>query len=178
VKETNTVAANIEIKARLPDWDRAQGVAQSLSDCPLEIIQQRDVFFNVPKGRLKLRVLAPDRGQLVYYEREDAAGPRRSNYVVSPVADPTSTETLLTVSLGVRGVVSKTRYLYIVGHTRVHLDRVEGLGHFLELESVLGPDHSEDDGQGEVSELMARLGIAEDDLIDVAYIDLLELTSA
>ena len=171
------MAANIEIKARLSDWDRAQGVAESLSDCPLEIIAQRDVFFDVPKGRLKLRVLAPDRGQLVYYEREDAAGPHRSNYAVSPVADPTSMEALLTASLGVRGVVSKKRYLYIVGHTRVHLDNVDRLGRFLELESVLGPGHNEDDGLREVSELMVRLGIAEDDLVDVAYIDLLELTS-
>jgi predicted adenylyl cyclase CyaB len=87
-------------------------------------------------------------------------------------------ETLLAASVGVRGVVSKTRYLYIVGHTRVHLDEVEGLGRFLELESVLGPDHGEDEGQRAVSELMAKLGIAEDDLIHVAYIDLLELVRA
>ena len=172
------MAANIEIKARLRDWDQAQGIAESLSDRPCQVIPQRDVFFDVPKGRLKLRVLAPDRGQLVYYEREDAAGPRRSNYAVSPIADPASMEALLTASLGARGVVSKTRYLYIVGHTRVHLDQVEGLGRFLELESVLGPGHDEKDGQRAVSELMGRLGIAEDDVIDVAYIDLLEHASA
>jgi len=168
------VAANIEIKARLPDWDQARSVAESLSDRPLQIIPQRDIFFDVPKGRLKLRVLAPDRGQLVYYEREDAAGPRQSDYLIAPTADPVSLESLLSASLGVRGVVAKVRFLYIVGNTRVHLDQVEGLGHFLELESVLGPGNDATDAERAVSALMREFGIVEDDLIDVAYIDLLQ----
>ena len=131
------------------------------------------------RGNLaKLRALAPDRGQLVYYDREDAPGPRQSKYVLSPTADPASLESLLTASLGVRGVVTKVRYLYMVGNTRIHLDQVEGLGDFLELESVLGPGHSAGDGERAVSELMDRLGVADDDLIDVAYIDLLERGSA
>ena len=172
------MAANIEIKARLSEWDQVQATAASLSDVPCQVIHQRDVFFEVPKGRLKLRVLAPDRGQLVYYEREDTPGPRQSNYMVSPTADPTSLESLLSASLGVRGVVSKVRFLYMVGNTRIHLDQVEGLGHFLELESVLGPGQSAKDGEQAVSDLMDKLGITEDALIDVAYVDLLERRQA
>jgi adenylate cyclase class IV len=65
----------------------------------------------------------------------------------------------------------------MVGDARIHLDRVEGLGHFVELEAVLGPGQTAQEGRAVVDELMAKLEICEQDLIDVAYIDLLERRS-
>jgi predicted adenylyl cyclase CyaB len=168
------VAANIEIKARVRDWDALRARAEALSEVPCQEIRQRDVFFYTPKGRLKLRVLAPDHGQLVYYERPDQAGPKQSDYILSATSDPTTLEEALTAALGICGVVSKVRYLYVVGNTRIHLDQVEGLGRFLELEVVLGPDQSAEEGKAIAVDLMGRLGIDEADLIDVAYVDLLE----
>lgn len=168
------MATNIEIKARVRDIDAVRAIAEKLSDLPCTVLSQEDTFFHTPQGRLKLRVLAPDRGQLIYYERADAAGPKRSEYFVSPTDDPASLKAVLAPCLGIRGVVRKRRSLYLVGNTRVHLDEVEGLGSFLELEVMLGPGQSAEEGQATALELMAKLGVQECDLIEGAYMDLLE----
>src|SRR5262245_42488355 len=124
---------NIEIKARARDFAEARRRAQVLSGGPAEVISQEDTFFNAPKGRLKLRALG-DRAQLIYYERVDASGPKRSDYQVFETGNPDSLKATLTLALGLRGVIRKTRYLHLVGQTRIHLDDVEGLGQFIELE--------------------------------------------
>jgi len=73
------MATNIEIKARVKDFAGLTKLAEELSGSPGEVIQQEDVFFWIPAGRLKLRLLASDRGELIYYERENASGPKASN---------------------------------------------------------------------------------------------------
>ena len=168
------MATNIEIKARIRDREAVRAAAERLSDGPCTLLLQEDTFFHTPKGRLKLRVLGRDHAQLIYYERADAAGPKRSEYFVSTTDDPAALKAVLTPCLGIRGVVRKRRLLYWVGHTRVHLDEVEGLGSFLELEVMLGPGQSDEDGRKIAGELMARLGIEQSDLIEGAYMDLLE----
>jgi adenylate cyclase class IV len=165
---------NIEIKARIRDLEGLRKRAEALSDTPCRVISQEDTFFYTPQGRLKLRNLEPDRGELIYYVREDAAGPKRSNYLLCATTDPVSLEAVLEAALAVRGVVRKRRSLYHVGETRIHLDEVEGLGSFVELEVVLGFGQSEDEGQAIAAKLMAQLGIEETDLVEGAYIDLLQ----
>ena len=71
-------------------------------------------------------------------------------------------------------MVKKTRYLYLVGQTRVHLDDVEGLGQFMELEVVMGEGQSDAEGQAIAEDLMSRLGVERGDLLEGAYMDLLE----
>ncbi len=166
--------SNIEIKARVRDFPGLKRRAESLSDSPLEVIPQEDTFFVTSKGRLKLRVLAPDRAQLVYYERSDQDGPKRSDYFIFNTNDPENLKTALKLALGIRGVVKKTRYLYMIGQTRLHLDDVEGLGHFMELEVVLRDGQSDQEGQAVAGDLMKKLGIQSTDLIEGAYMDLLE----
>jgi predicted adenylyl cyclase CyaB len=166
--------ANIEIKAHARDFSDLRLRAEALSETPVEVIPQEDTFFPVHRGRFKLRQLAPDRGQLVYYERPDQDGPKRSNYRIFETRDPEGLKQTLSLALGVRGVVRKKRYLYLVGQTRLHLDEVDGLGQFLELEVVLRPGQTDAEGQAIAAELMARLGIAEVDLIKGAYMDMLE----
>lgn len=168
------MASNIEIKARVDDFNALKARAESLSDKPLEIIPQEDTFFNTEKGRLKLRVLAPDLGYLIYYERPDQDGPKRSDYHLAETRDPESLKTALSLALGVRGVVRKTRYLYMAGQTRIHLDEVEGLGHFMELEVVMRAGQNDTEGQAIAEDLMRRLGVREDALLKGAYIDLIE----
>jgi len=168
------MASNIEIKARVDDFAALKARAESLSDRPVQVIPQEDTFFNTVKGRMKLRLLAPDQGYLIYYERPDQDGPKRSDYFLSKTEEPETLKNVLTLALGVRGVVRKTRHLYMVGQTRIHLDKVEGLGHFMELEVVMQVGQSEAEGQSIAEDLMRRLGIREDALLDGAYMDLLE----
>jgi predicted adenylyl cyclase CyaB len=89
------------------------------------------------------------------------------------VKDPASLGAVLAAALGVRGVVRKRRRFYLIGRTRVHLDRVEGLGDFIELEVVLGEAEAVSRGEVVAAELADRLGIARSDLVRGAYLDLL-----
>ncbi len=166
--------SNIEIKARVRDFDEIRRRAEELSDTPVEVIPQEDTFFNTSKGRLKLRVLSPDKGQLIYYTRPDQEGPKRSDYHISLTSDPENLKHVLELAYGIRGVVRKTRYLYLVGQTRVHLDDVEGLGQFMELEVVMRDGQSDTEGQVIAEGLMMALGMERSDLLEGAYMDLLE----
>ena len=166
--------SNIEIKARIRDFDKIRRRAERLSDTPMEVIPQEDTFFKTPLGRLKLRVLSEDKGQLIYYTRPDQEGPKRSNYHISLTSDPENLKRVLELAYGIRGVVRKTRYLYLVDQTRLHLDDVEGLGQFMELEVVMRDGQSDAEGQLIAEGLMAALGVERSDLLEGAYMDLLE----
>lgn len=170
------VARNIEIKARLSS-EAAQDIrkrALARSSLAPEVVYQRDTFYSVPSGRLKLREFKDGTAELIAYERPDRAGPKHSSYVLSPCADPKSLHAALARSIGIRGVVEKHRQVIHVGQTRVHLDEVVGLGSFLELEVVLREDQSPEEGKAIAAELMAAFEVTEESLIDGAYIDLLE----
>jgi adenylate cyclase len=164
---------NIEIKARVTDRDELERRVRALADQgPIDLVQD-DTFFPCPRGRLKLRELAPDRGELIFYERPDETGPKLSDYLLAPTDSPTTLRDALSRALGVCGRVRKTRRLYLAGATRLHLDEVEGLGAFLELEVVLAPDQSAAAGEAIAADLLARLDIAPADLVRGAYLDLL-----
>jgi predicted adenylyl cyclase CyaB len=166
--------SNIEIKAHIRDFDEIRRRAEVLSDSPVQVIPQEDTFFNTPEGRLKLRVLSANEGQLIYYLRPDREGPKRSDYHLSVTTDPTNLKHVLELAYGIRGIVRKTRYLYLVGQTRVHLDDVKGLGQFVELEVVMKEEQSDAEGQTIAEDLMASLGVERNDLLEGAYMDLLE----
>jgi predicted adenylyl cyclase CyaB len=165
---------NVEIKARVADPQAVAERAARVSDGGPWTIEQDDAFFACEQGRLKLRDFGDGRGELIYYRRADLSGPGRSEYRITPTADPAGLRGLLGEALGAAGRVRKRRVLYRAGRTRIHLDRVEGLGDFVELEVVLEEDEDEAAGVVEARALMSALGIAEADLVDVAYVDLLE----
>jgi predicted adenylyl cyclase CyaB len=168
------MARNIEIKARARDFEQLRECAAQLTpEAPL-IFRQQDFFYDVPRGRLKLRQF--DDGtpaELIFYQRDDRDGPKASYYTRSPVTNPEAMHALLATALTTRGIVTKERHVYLVGRTRIHLDRVDGLGDFVELEVVLGPDDDEEGGEAEAHAVFAKLGVPEADLVAVAYVDLL-----
>lgn len=166
--------SNVEIKARVRDFADLRRRAMQLSDAPVSVIPQVDTFFRTSQGRLKLRELGGGEGQLIYYERPDQTGPKRSDYNIYATRDAAALKVVLAMALGIRGTVEKTRYLYLVGQTRVHLDDVKGLGQFMELEVVLQPGQTEEAGQGIAQKLLAALGVDPADLMEAAYMDLLE----
>jgi predicted adenylyl cyclase CyaB len=167
------MARNVEIKATVADFERATAALARLSPGPGEWLVQEDTFFRCPGGRLKLRRLSATAGQLIYYERPDRAGPKTSEYVLAPTAEPERLQAVLTAAHGVLAVVRKQRTVRMVGRTRVHLDEVEDLGRFIELEVVLEDGESAERGVAEAYALMAALGIEEDQLVAPAYVDLL-----
>lgn len=164
---------NVEIKARIESVEQLQPRAAALADQgPVEITQD-DRFYHCGNGRLKLRRFAPDRGELIFYRRADEEGPKESFYLRSPTTEPDTLHAALAAAWGERGRVVKQRTLYLAGRTRIHLDRVEGLGDFLELEVVLADDEPADAGVQEAHALMARLGVAPSQLVQGAYLDAL-----
>ena len=173
-----TMPANIEIKAVLRNRAAALACATRLAGSGPEIIHQEDTFFRCEDARLKLRIFHSDdetsrHGELIRYQRENRAEVRCSHYSIAHTSDPRILLDILTKTLGVVGTVRKTRTLYLVSQTRIHIDQVEGLGDFLELEVVLRKDQSEQDGQRIANALLAQFKIAEQDLIADAYLDLL-----
>jgi predicted adenylyl cyclase CyaB len=165
---------NIEIKARIQNLAEIASRAVPLAQHDPVLILQEDFFFNVPHGRLKLRKFDAAHGELIYYEREDTLEPKESFYLRTATAEPDALVETLRAALGLRGVVRKQRSLYLIGQTRVHLDQVEGLGDFLELEVVLQPGQSLESGVQVAHDLMQALGVSPDTLVPGAYIDLLE----
>jgi adenylate cyclase len=165
---------NVEIKARVRNPDALRATVERLADGPSQWLSQEDTFFPCVDGRLKLRRFTDGSAELIFYRRSDSTGPAESRFSKSPINEPITLLTVLCDALGTAGVVRKQRELFRVGQTRVHLDEVEELGHFVELEVVLQDDQSTADGEAIAHQLMTELGISADDLIDVAYVDLLE----
>lgn len=167
--------SNVEIKAYLKD---VEGVLKASSEICTEgpiIIQQEDVFFDVDKGRLKLRKLEGKTSQLIFYERPDQDGPKFSDYNITEITEPQSLQETLGKCLGIKGIVKKTRTLYFVGQTRIHIDKVHNLGdgNFMELEVVMQEGQTVEEGQNIADNLMKKLGILKTDLISGAYIDMI-----
>lgn len=164
---------NVEVKARLRGEEQLQHILSRICTKSPERVRQRDTFFSVPRGRLKLRE-TDSACELIYYDRSDQSEPAVSEYIILPLEDGETHRHLLEASLGIRGVVSKNRMVYHLDQTRIHIDEVDGLGLFIELEVVLTPGQSISEGEKEASRIMNLLNIRPEDLLPGAYIDLLE----
>ena len=172
------MARNIEIKARIESVEALEPkVAMIANNGPTEIFQD-DTFFHCETGRLKLRAFSENHGELIFYRRSNQAGPKESFYIRSQTEEPASLREALSLAYGEAGRVRKHRTLYLVDRTRVHLDRVYGLGHFLELEVVLSDSESSQSGVEVAHHLMAQLGVEPTQLIEGAYVELLGGKSA
>ena len=164
---------NIEIKARIDSVEALRPRAEVLAGAPAVLIVQDDSFFTVPQGRLKLRQFEDGSAELIHYHRADSVDAKASDYVRVPVPEPAALREALARACGLQGRVRKRRWLCLVGATRIHLDRVEGLGDFMELEVVLQDGQSDAEGQATAEALMQQLGLAQAERLAGAYLDLL-----
>ncbi|XP_076619414.1 uncharacterized protein LOC143340903 [Colletes latitarsis] len=166
---------NIEIKAKIDDPEFLVSRVKQLTNADSIIIKQHDTFFKVKEGRLKLRIFEDGSGELLYYIRSNTLGPKLCTYEKTVLnADAcVGIKNILTASNGIIGTVKKTRKLYMIDQTRVHIDEVEGLGNFMELEVVLTNEQDLEVGEKIAEDLMAKFNIKSEDLIAEAYVDLL-----
>jgi len=135
-------------------------------------MHQIDTYFNVPKGRLKLREIDGETAQLVYYKRADENVSRYSNYSIVEITDASEFKQMMMDALGVKAIVDKARELWMYGNTRIHVDDVDGLGHFVELETVI-TNQTNTEAQAEHNFVKRALEIDDAEIVPVSYSDLI-----
>ena len=165
---------NLELKAVDPDPARTLAACLELGARDHGLLRQRDTYFHAVKGRLKLREAPPAPAELIAYARADLAGPKVSHFRVVPVAEHPALADALADALGVRVVVEKARRLLTWRNVRIHLDRVGGLGDFVELEALAATPGGLEAEKLKVDELRAQLALEDRLLVPRSYADLLE----
>jgi homotetrameric cytidine deaminase len=165
---------NVELKAHDPAPAQTLRAALALDGVDDRgVLHQRDTYFRVPEGRLKLR-REGERAQLISYARADAPGARESAYRLVDVPDPDALQAALESTAGISVDVVKQRRLLLWSGVRIHLDTVEGLGSFVELEAVAAPESDLTEEHAKVAYLRAALHIADDQLEPRGYALLLQ----
>ena len=163
---------NIELKAKCGCLDSVRRQLVDFKAEYRETVEQIDTYFNVPKGRLKLREINGGRACLVYYERPNSTESRFSTYQMWDIPNPVAFKDILSTVLGVKVIVEKQREFWLFGDTRIHLDRVINLGEFVELETVIR-NQTKREAWAEHQLVKDALGILDGDLIAESYGDLL-----
>jgi len=160
----------LELKARVESFVVVRNKLRDLKARYVGIFRQIDTYFNVPKGRLKLReVEGREKAKLIYYEREDIPGPKRSNVLILEIQEPEPSKTFFERVLGKKIVIDKKREIYMHKGTQIHLDIVKNLGTFIEFERKT-KDFKD---RKLLKELMKNLKIKDKDLLKGSYSDLL-----
>ena len=170
---------NLELKVSCDaeTFAAVQRAARALGQS--SVIRQRDTYFAVPSGRLKLREIddgVSQRAELIGYSRPDVAGARWSQYYRAEFShgEIAPLTAMMERTVGVRIVVSKLREVVIYRRTRIHLDQVEHLAHFVELETVTGGEFTEAETERELAEVVELLGIGGLPEVGGSYSDLME----
>lgn len=163
---------NLEAKFKLYDLDRARKQAEAIKYQFTATLVQRDTFFRVKEGKLKLR--EEESGAcMIFYGRSDSQDLKLSSYEITPIAEPEKTREMMTQALGAIATVKKTRILMMRDHVRLHLDRVDGLGEFGEIEAVLGEHDDPERSRPLVDELLSALDVNRKNLIAASYFEML-----
>jgi adenylate cyclase, class 2 len=175
------MALNIEIKFRGDDLDAVAGRAIDAGAVDAGVLEQDDHYFRVVDGRLKLRSIRPADGvrhaQLITYHRADRAEPRASHYALSDIpGDIEPTRSRLRSTHGEDGRVVKRRRLLRWRNVRIHLDIVEQLGRFVELESVVDDTHPPAVAMENLTRLIGLLGLSGAEVVAVGYVDLMRMS--
>jgi len=163
---------NLEAKFKLPDLARARKQAEAIGYEYRATLVQCDTFFRVREGKLKLR--EEESGAcLIFYGRQDSRHLKLSSYEIVPIPEAEKFREMMTRALGAIATVRKTRILMMRDHIRLHLDRVEGLGDFGEIEAVLGDNGDPERSRPAVDELLRALGVEGNHLIAESYFEML-----
>lgn len=163
---------NIELKAKCDDLDGAIRAAEKLGAALSGELAQSDTYYHVLAGRLKIRREGNHR-ELIAYSRPDLTGARKSEFHLIPLAEDDALHDALTSTLGIMGEVHKTRLLYMHRNVRIHLDRVRGLGSFIEFEAIVDDRCDENAAAEKVEKLIGVFNIRKDDIVGGSYSDLL-----
>ncbi len=168
---------NIEAKFRCGDIAAIERKVREIGARDMGLLHQCDTFFQAEPARLKLREFGDGRGELISYRRSDVPGGRESEYFVYHSMAPEGLKTNLALALGTKGSVRKTRHLFLFANTRIHLDDVEGLGTFVEIETVIsGQDRA--DAVAEFDEVARILELNPEDSVPFSYFGLLHGSGA
>ncbi len=162
---------NVELKARDPDREASIARCVALGAADHGLLHQRDTYFAARTGRLKLREQRELGSELIAYRRTDALESEHSTYTRAPVTDAESLRGALGTALGTTVVVVKRRRLFIWENVRIHLDEVDGLGSFIELEALVDGDVAA--AEAKAAKLRTELAIEDASLVAVGYSDLL-----
>ena len=162
---------NIEIKARCPDPAGAAEILSGLNAEHKGTDHQIDTYFKVDEGRLKLRE-GNIENNLIFYKRSNHAGPKRSDVVLYPCSNDPGLKNILEETLGILVVVDKLRDIHFIDNVKFHIDQVEGLGSFIEIEAI-GEEGEEFGLTRQCNHYMDALNIGEEQLISISYSDLL-----
>jgi adenylate cyclase class 2 len=160
---------NIELKAIDLDPARSLEICAALCAHDKGVLWQRDTYFHVSAGGLKLREQQPGRPHLIQFERRDEPQQRESRYRIIETDDPQTLLAALTAALGVNVIVTKRRRLFLWQNVRIHLDDVERLGTFIELEAVAPADSDLRDEHKLVKQLRDAFSITDDRLSATGY---------
>lgn len=161
---------NLELKASVVSVERVRLAVRKLRARKIGTLRQRDTYFAVRRGRLKLRQMGR-RSELIAYERPNTAGSRYSRYHVFPIKRARSLRRMLEAVLDVRAVVHKQRTVYLFKNCRIHVDRVRGLGSFLEFEVIVS--HGRTQARGLMRAMIRHFGIEQRAIVGRSYCDLL-----
>jgi homotetrameric cytidine deaminase len=164
---------NVELKAHDPDPGRTLERALAAGAEDRGLLRQRDTYFDVAQGRLKLREEEPGGATLIGYQRPDEATERVSSYRLVPVADAEALRDALAAANGIRAVVVKRRRLLMWETVRIHLDEVRGLGSYVELEAVAEPGSDLARERRQIAQLRELLEIRDESLREGSYGDAL-----
>lgn len=164
---------NIELKAIDPDPMRSRRICERHGAMDEGWLWQRDTYFRVAEGRLKLREQAPGVAHLIRYERTDERRQRESRYVIDQAEDPAMTIAELRGAHGVLCVVTKLRRLFLWREVRIHLDVVAQLGTFIEIEAVASVRSDLRREHALTGELRELLAIDDRRIVAGSYADLL-----
>jgi predicted adenylyl cyclase CyaB len=164
---------NIEIKARTNNTDRIRNFLLDRGADYKGLDIQTDTYFNVPSGRLKLRQ-GNIENSLIFYHRPNIFGPKQSDFDLVFIDQGEELKSILTKAIGVKIAVQKSREIYYLDNIKFHLDFLDQLGHFVEIE-VMSKENEQSLGTlREVCQFyMDKFGIVEDDLINISYSDML-----
>jgi len=160
---------NVELKARLDSLEVSRSIAAAMATDQLGTALQLDTYFHCAQGRLKLREADDRPGELIWYTRPDHTNRRTSQFFLQEIPHPQPVKELLSAALGVRAVVKKTREIYLIHNVRVHLDRVDQLGCFLEFEAVMEPGQNLQEGHDQLAQLQEVFHITPQQTIAGSY---------
>ena len=167
------MARNIEIKARVGDLAAVRAAAVGLGAQQLVTEDQVDRYYELDGARrVKLRSIAGGRAEMIHYHRPEDGGVRASDYEVTPVRDEQAGVCLVPPGQPLV-TVRKRREVLLLDNVRIHLDSVDDLGTFLELEAVVDAAHDEPRCRGQIDAILGALGVAQADLLRQSYSDML-----